>query len=163
MWGWSVIDFLPRLQVPVFPTYVGMVRRQGGRRERRNRFPHVCGDGPSEWGADYESNLFSPRMWGWSVKGYDAVWKRLVFPTYVGMVRTIRTAGLRRARFPHVCGDGPSVQIDITSQSSFSPRMWGWSECELVKPYITAVFPTYVGMVRSQVHWLHSVTRFPRA
>ena len=107
VWGWSVVlsDGLLRLR----------------------RFPHACGDGPHpDWACNY-AREFSPRVWGWSVRPASVRLDAKVFPTRVGMVRTRQPSGCGRGRFPHACGDGPSMEFQDFVDRMFSPRVWGWS------------------------------------
>ncbi len=50
-----------------------------------------------------------------------------VFPTPVGMVRSISPASAQRAGFPHARGDGPACAVELKTSDGFSPRPWGWS------------------------------------
>ena len=111
-------------------------------------FPHVRGDGPKPTQHRVDGVRFSPRAWGWS-----AVLRRMghrddVFPTCVGMVRSLTSWGGGRRSFPHVRGDGPHVHLGITLSKKFSPRAWGWSELRRQSSFVDVVFPTCVGMVR---------------
>ncbi len=45
-WGWSARDVVSQFGFGVFPTPVGMVRRDDIERINANRFPHARGDGP---------------------------------------------------------------------------------------------------------------------
>ena len=145
----------------VFPTYVGMVRTLPPTRSKRRRFPHVCGDGPNNMPKTRNLSQFSPRMWGWSVCQETIIRDFYVFPTYVGMVQNSNTQYYDRARFPHVCGDGPLRAGGDGGTGAFSPRMWGWSGIGQRSQRLRRVFPTYVGMVRGISDGYYLQRRFP--
>ena len=47
------------------------------------------------------------------------------FPTYVGMNRISSPLPFKNIRFPHLCGDEPSVQRIDAGIPVISPPMWG--------------------------------------
>ncbi len=65
------------------------------------------------------------------------------------MMCLVRGDSAKYCGFPHARGDGPSRWFRPTSQSSFSPRAWGWSGIHGDDFAGCAVFPTRVGMVRT--------------
>ena len=71
-WGWSGISCHVSLDVAVFPTRVGMVRRQVGKASHASCFPHPRGDGPLSNGQLTWRGSFSPPAWGWSGARGDA-------------------------------------------------------------------------------------------
>ena len=100
-------------------------------------------------------------MWGWSVHCRLHAANADVFPTYVGMVRTICQKRAICRSFPHVCGDGPSARKLSFEIFTFSPRMWGWSKIATLSIMTALVFPTYVGMVRFVPGVMAAPVRFP--
>ena len=93
----------------IFPTRVGMDRRDIDSQRNYRYFPHACGDGPCKgWNYRY-CNLFSPRVWGWTaVLDVDLV-ANDIFPTRVGMDRHKMIIKTEERNFPHACGDGPPL------------------------------------------------------
>src|SRR3989442_1234587 len=125
-----------------------MVRNHQDLGRAHHRFPHACGDGP--WFAFplLHWREFSPRVWGWSDYIMRAQVKLEVFPTRVGMVRFPQRVAADSHRFPHACGDGPTLAYMRSRSIPFSPRVWGWSEDGFCGSAEINVFPTRVGMVR---------------
>ena len=89
MWGCSLAGTGGGRGSMVFPTYVGMFRRRGRTPESPRCFPHVCGDVPSARPAAPPVPPFSPRMWGCSEHDRFSRHRLDVFPTYVGMFRSM--------------------------------------------------------------------------
>ena len=88
-WGWSAPSVLPPTSGGVFPTPVGMVRCRNSLKCTPPSFPHARGDGPCNGNTAPLYLAFSPRPWGWSVPAIRRSVCVHVFPTPVGMVRTI--------------------------------------------------------------------------
>ena len=126
-------------------------------------FPHACGDGPARGRYCGAADMFSPRMWGWSVVLFCAHSFQVVFPTHVGMVRKTCSVRLARLSFPHACGDGPWMANTLSTSPVFSPRMWGWSADGAGIAQNFRVFPTHVGMVRPDPLQHHPHRCFPHA
>ena len=87
MWGCSGKRGKSLKSGKVFPTHVGMFLRSLSNRQHIRRFPHTCGDVPSEPAATPTQEPFSPHMWGCSEDGRSVEDCELVFPTHVGMFR----------------------------------------------------------------------------
>ena len=111
----------------VFPTHVGMVRSQPHHLSRRICFPHTRGDGPLSSTGFAQCRSFSPHTWGWSAKREAALAAFDVFPTHVGMVRSLCACLASKESFPHTRGDGPATRNWWTVPDEFSPHTWGWS------------------------------------
>ena len=112
-----------------------------------NCFPHARGDGPIPRVAVKLPNKFSPRPWGWSA---IEAWNNRateVFPTPVGMVRSLISPSMPAISFPHARGDGPYQLHHGGMDDTFSPRPWGWSAEASQSAHRFSVFPTPVGMV----------------
>ena len=162
-WGWSGRPGRIVRALLVFPTPVGMVRRNKFFTPSMACFPHARGDGPQFPNKQYPEKRFSPRPWGWSVIwSYPSEAER-VFPTPVGMVRKrARHHELLRG-FPHARGDGPPFYWKAPALPSFSPRPWGWSGESGFGGPEPDVFPTPVGMVRFAVGSFVGASGFPHA
>ena len=109
VWGWSGHAKRGLRLLAVFPTGVGMVRDEYTFKVAAVSFPHGCGDGPPSPYFPLAMLLFSPRVWGWSGDGRDHRRSCPVFPTGVGMVRSMMSSNLSPKSFPHGCGDGPRI------------------------------------------------------
>ena len=109
MWGCTygkmTIDGLEK----VFPTHVGLYRKTRLPAWLFPRFPHACGGVPSGRGHSRPCARFSPRMWGCTVDCVEAVSRRRVFPTHVGVYRELPRLRHVRLCFPHACGGVPST------------------------------------------------------
>ena len=65
--------------------------------------------------------------------------------------------------FPHARGDGPRMKTWKQAEDLFSPRPWGWSDIIFNLTTNGHVFPTPVGMVRSDDPVAPTVNGFPHA
>ena len=148
VWGWSAQRPVRSFSRRVLPTRVGMVRCLRRRSPTGGRSPHACGDGPSNRSWLARARMFSPRVWGWSVRVVQALQGVPVLPTRVGMVRGPGPALHGRGRSPHACGDGPFNVSLPQFTAPFSPRVWGWSGVLWCDAWREEVLPTRVGMVR---------------
>ena len=142
-WGWSGKGGARRCHRCVFPTRVGMVRKQNVDCRRLFGFPHASGDGPQLLDRALAVATFSPREWGWS--------------------ETSAQLSTLRYRFPHASGDGPSSQSKSAANARFSPREWGWSWAVRIAYCDQLVFPTRVGMVRVAAGIMRVDSSFPHA
>ncbi len=110
------------------------------------------------------TNCEVSRSWSGDLGVGDA-WEGLcferVFPTGVGMVRARPWAPGESRCFPHGCGDGPSPGWACAWVTWFSPRVWGWSALAELRDLLARVFPTGVGMVRTQSRKLRPTRCFP--
>ena len=70
------------------------------------------------------------------------------FPTRVGMARRAEILRILETGFPHPRGDGPMFTMPVDQVLAISPPAWGWPAVELTTEYLTADFPTRVGMAR---------------
>ena len=147
-WGWSAERGAHGKAKIVVPTRVGMVRVDGRAHHRETRCPHARGDGPVICTADGEGVALSPRAWGWSDSFMETLDRAVVVPTRVGMVRAAAGQKVESGSCPHARGDGPSCSPANVTDSSLSPRAWGWSVYPTRVPLWACVVPTRVGMVR---------------
>ncbi len=126
-WGWTGALIGEAAVEVVFPTRVGMDRSGPRSLDRRSGFPHARGDGPRTREIKHDGVAFSPRAWGWTVKGRTPRKWHPVFPTRVGMDRSLGGTMSKITSFPHARGDGPVRPSQRTEQRPFSPRAWGWT------------------------------------
>ena len=95
----------PKLRV--FPTHVGMFRREAWLVATTAGFPHARGDVP--------------------IGRKRATRSHPVFPTHVGMFPAIEAGHQQQQSFPHARGDVPMNTNENESAAQFSPRTWGCS------------------------------------
>ena len=126
-------------------------------------FPHSRGDGPLLRMKRGGTPEFSPLAWGWSAKLLSRRVMTDVFPTRVGMVRWMSEPVLHERRFPHSRGDGPTWASPIEIRLLFSPLAWGWSVISCVHCARIEVFPTRVGMVRTNELGQENFASFPHS
>ena len=115
----------------VLPTCVGMVRKTDGAQPNTGRSPHVRGDGPSCAVAPLSATI--------------------VLPTCVGMVRAKTVGSPAVERVLPTCVGMVRAQKQPSRAVQFSPRAWGWSDCDIAQRKTWIVLPTCVGMVRNVV------------
>ncbi len=86
-WGWTVFVEKYGPEPAVFPTRVGVDRRDERRGVAALSVPHARGGGPMSHGSLIGLPSCSPRAWGWT--GLPPSWPRQipVFPTRVGVDR----------------------------------------------------------------------------
>jgi len=146
-----VVRRLANVTAQVLPTRVGMVRH--GNREilLPRRSPHPRGDGPPDNRAGCSVAEFSPPAWGWSGLPVERLFRVVVLPTRVGMVRSRFDAAQPPHCSPHPRGDGPMKVVYVLDSGQFSPPAWGWSDFNAGITILNAVLPTRVGMVRNAV------------
>ena len=149
-WGWSVVASAELECETVFPTRVGMVRRQPQPAGERRRIPHPRGDGPENSEPQSGSPAYSPPAWGWSGPMNPLFALQVVFPTRVGMVRMAGPSPAASGGIPHPRGDGPPPQLRHSITAQYSPPAWGWSDPTADDAETIGVFPTRVGMVRTK-------------
>src|ERR1017187_5977491 len=149
-WGWSGTGRRQCGGRIVFPTRVGMVRCWRTSRRGGSRIPHPRGDGPDVITDLRAKTGYSPPAWGWSAQHVLSEAALLVFPTRVGMVLVWPLRGISPSRIPHPRGDGPLSPSEYSKLVEYSPPAWGWSERAVIVVQVRPVFPTRVGMVRSQ-------------
>ena len=126
-------------------------------------FPHARGDVPSALGAHALITWFSPRPWGCS--GFNRLQRLIigVFPTPVGMFPPFSKPDAPPAGFPHARGDVPEHDAKMRPLVEFSPRPWGCSAGRRIGHGADAVFPTPVGMFRSETAPDNRSVSFPHA
>ena len=182
-WGWTGPPSPPPGEVTVFPTRVGVDRRQPRRGGGLPRFPHARGGGPFFEGLKVIRDPFSPRAWGWTGAIVAKAKSLSVFPTRVGVDRHIPRAplawfvfptrvGVDRSgaqlhspprSFPHARGGGPPPPSRFWRVGQFSPRAWGWTGSQRYSRKTRCVFPTRVGVDRGGRGRSFAFRRFPHA
>src|SRR5437763_1976423 len=101
---------------------------------------------------------FSPRAWGWSETLARVFPFVTVFPTSVGMVRSLAATTTFARCFPHERGDGPYCQGGVPPKRLFSPRAWGWSQAPKKSGPQSPVCPTSARFLPS-IFWRSSDSR----
>ena len=144
-WGCSGLHRLWTRFGRVFPTHVGMFRIflwvTGGLR----CFPHTRGDVPFYRFGCRSVSVFSPHTWGCSVLLTSIRFFCLVFPTHVGMFRSLIFCCIQSRCFPHTRGDVPFCLRLLALETKFSPHTWGCSELLNRRGRHYLVFPTDFG------------------
>ena len=114
----------------VLPTRVGVDRHEHQQRPTFHRSPHTRGGGP--------------------LNAMLKVMMADVLPPRVGVDRTKQNRRRFLSSSPHTRGGGPfTVRYRLVS-AQFSPHAWGWTARGAKPIYDPAVFPTRVGVDRSQ-------------
>jgi len=110
--------------------------------------PHTRGDGPPLARLLISLSQYSPHAWGWTVRASFVAKFLSVFPTRVGMDRSLQNLELFWECIPHTRGDGPGGQNVLFGPIRYSPHAWGWTVIPIEQPSFFGVFPTRVGMDR---------------
>ena len=160
-WGWPALVFVLRFPAEVFPTRVGMARQYQIEAWIEERFPHPRGDGPSGIRLCPRPRTFSPPAWGWPARRQSTTPRDSVFPTRVGMARSLAVYHQDYEGFPHPRGDGPRKNTSTRTRLMFSPPAWGWPERSSPNSSSCGVFPTRVGMARNQETGIQGRACFP--
>ena len=147
----------------MFPTRVGMDRTHPQSRPFCTCVPHASGDGPHGRRLCRLITGCSPREWGWTESPDQLGSSSPVFPTRVGMDRTVGQRRGADSRVPHASGDGPAENMGEVYASVCSPREWGWTAHHLGGVLGRVVFPTRVGMDRHRLPQHAGSSRVPHA
>jgi len=110
-----------------------------------------------------QQTYFSPRPWGCSAHFFSQVRFAKLFPTPVGMLRSLELTRLPAPTFPHARGDAPQMFGLLVVAESFSPRPWGCSVLVEKLKAAVVLFPTPVGMLRQLQRAARSSKTFPHA
>jgi len=162
-WGWTAIPGSPATRSGVFPTRVGMDRLARRYPNGAHGVPHASGDGPTSAAVASITGTCSPREWGWTDDRQRLARRDWVFPTRVGMDRSMPISSLDPKCVPHASGDGPISPWPICRTGTCSPREWGWTDIVRALRSNAGVFPTRVGMDRLPVLHRPVVDRVPHA
>ena len=143
MRGWPASAEHRQAASGVFPAHAGMARNGRKERQKPQRVPRACGDGP---------------------RLVPAVWADVsVFPAHAGMARLSRRRARVCTRVPRACGDGPTSSLTAGTRRLCSPRMRGWPVVILVMRAQQEVFPAHAGMARDETLPETVLMRVPRA
>ena len=135
MWRWSPTTSLDSLEPYVFSTYVEVILISASFAVSSSCFLHVCGGDPISKSIWESEKTFSPRMWRWSSLHAYVFFYCFVFSTYVEVIPTDSFANDIDICFLHVCGGDPEPLVGKPNKWVFSPRMWRWSSCIILKPW----------------------------
>ena len=128
MWGLRVITALRSRIEGMFPTHVGIARKE-----------------PSRWRRIWECSL---RMWGLRAKHSRHFQRYYMFPTHVGIARCCVSAKKAAVYVPYACGDC-AYSWRVTSPTLVcSLRMWGLRAFRALGRMSPMMFPTHVGIAR---------------
>ena len=162
-WGCSGHGIYLDREFCVFPTHVGMFRRQKREANCLVSFPHSRGDVPNRKSRSARRRRFSPLTWGCSVERFRGAVPNVVFPTHVGMFRGCVCKKNGGLSFPHSRGDVPLRGFRTDAPASFSPLTWGCSAWRGQRGEGQRVFPTHVGMFRTTWTGTRGTSRFPHS
>ena len=104
---------------------------------------------------------FSPHAWGWTAEATGGFEADVVFPTRVGVDRCRTMRKCIVASFPHTRGGGPNCSRVKVSLILFSPHAWGWTGIGTLPSPAGKVFPTRVGVDRTESGISIAEIRFP--
>ena len=149
-WGWTAGLIAACSRNLVFPTRVGMDRLSSATPETCFSIPHTRGDGPCWTMTMCCPGMYSPHAWGWTDLSDTGRRDAAVFPTRVGMDRYDEAQLQAYRSIPHTRGDGPMLASGDSAGFLYSPHAWGWTDTRLSASLCALVFPTRVGMDRSQ-------------
>ncbi len=124
------VSACPRVRVSgcfIFPTRVGMDRKNAINAITSSYFPHTRGDGPGTILNGLRQIGFSPHAWGWTAIPILDFQATPIFPTRVGMDRLAAYILTCQFYFPHTRGDGPRLPPSKPQNYRFSPHAWGWT------------------------------------
>ncbi len=162
-WGWTAVPLADRRRRGVFPTRVGVDRDDGAGCTGVECVPHARGGGPKAIEKALVAQACSPRAWGWTDAMAERAAKLDVFPTRVGVDRRLARGAARAPGVPHARGGGPAARVTTEPTWTCSPRAWGWTDLsEHVNPDLE-VFPTRVGVDRTERGWLAPFRGVPHA
>ena len=105
MWGLRGLPFQRQMADRMFPTHVGIARGCAGNLPRAGDVPYACGDCAYGFSEPLEFVACSLRMWGLRGRAGRRRRRAQMFPTHVGIARSL-TCVLRSGRHvPYACGD----------------------------------------------------------
>ena len=147
MWRWSQYPALGFCYQSVFSTYVEVIPNSQGCSCTDQSILHVCGGDPISLDFSSSKITYSPRMWRWSLYCGTQSPKWLVFSTYVEVIPSLLQLLKFQLRILHVCGGDPIGSSSGVLRSSYSPRMWRWSQYQHQTSDNDCVFSTYVEVI----------------
>ena len=145
-WGCFCPSCPAQAAAAVFPTHVGvfpgfLLARSGG-----PGLPHARGGVSQALQRALLLLLSSPRTWGCFCAAEDTSWRRLVFPTHVGVFPTSRGSVWCSFCLPHARGGVSLRDAGKLLDRASSPRTWGCFQHDSPQRFGQEVFPTHVGV-----------------
>ena len=114
MWRWSSFDTIILQRIRVFSTYVEVIPIYDAKVAVLKSILHVCGGDPMKKERLITSEVYSPRMWRWSLNQLHRTSNHPVFSTYVEVIPKMKNLMLVTLCILHVCGGDP-----LSHQSSY--------------------------------------------
>ena len=131
----------------VFSTYVEVILGNATLHWWYTSILHVCGGDPIWQSVLLWLAQYSPRMWRWSYPPWQAYGSYRVFSTYVEVILAVNLSQSCHIGILHVCGGDPDTRIIVSKLDLYSPRMWRWSQAQVVNSHPYSVFSTYVEVI----------------
>ena len=148
MWGLRA-SLRPALQSrTMFPTHVGIARNPSCASRPASDVPYACGDCAYIETARYAGKVCSLRMWGLRAPLPSVRARPIMFPTHVGIARTLYAIAASFPHVPYACGDCARLSGTWRARSLCSLRMWGLRVLFAVQGRTSYMFPTHVGIAR---------------
>ncbi len=145
-WGCSVSFSQGSINQQVFPTPVGVFRREDMVYRLAWGLPHARGGVPQRRYQMATLRVSSPRPWGCSQTRLGSAQQQPVFPTPVGVFLPQGQMGIPALRLPHARGGVPGSLGAASGEELSSPRPWGCSSNRWRIRLLALVFPTPVGV-----------------
>ena len=105
----------------------------------------------------------SPRLWGDFPPRLAQPIQQRYIPTPVGRLLPFLTTSIEMTVHPHACGEIQSASIGPRWDSGTSPRLWGDSRQNFIKPQMKRYIPTPVGRFQSTTSYAPPLTVHPHA
>ena len=131
----------------VFSTYVEVILKGLLGTLYPTSILHVCGGDPWIPWEKTKKNMYSPRMWRWSLPHPSLMGSNQVFSTYVEVILCGKPIKVHDASILHVCGGDPRLACVSAVFVLYSPRMWRWSLSPTASTEGRRVFSTYVEVI----------------
>ena len=145
-WGCFPGVVPPRHLSHVFPTCVGVFLGQKDIKNGKESLPHVRGGVSKGHLDEAKGHESSPRAWGCFPDDVLLNGQQAVFPTCVGVFPALKYPGGKVKSLPHVRGGVSGSLFIFSGLRTSSPRAWGCFFCVPCLLYLSAVFPTCVGV-----------------
>ena len=148
MWGLRGMPWYGPVRSCMFPTHVGIARMVSCRSPTPINVPYACGDCADGIVSLSDAYQCSLRMWGLRGYAHYLLHCTIMFPTHVGIARTLRPGRSRVGYVPYACGDCANFCGRISGRIRCSLRMWGLRGQMLEAIIDGMMFPTHVGIAR---------------
>ena len=139
--GWTFYRTTCKPTRPVSPACAGMDPKEGVGVIYMNRFPRLCGDGPSPGSRIPYDPPFPPPVRGWTQWGTRHPENAEVSPACAGMDPPDVDCTENTVSFPRLCGDGPAMGTTARCISPFPPPVRGWTQGADSRAHIPEVSP----------------------